>query len=264
MVKMPLYDRIGLGYARSRPADPRITTALRDALGLAPPSTILDVGAGTGKYARALAEYGFTVFAIEPSSVMRAQCESHPAVHSIAAAAEDIPLEAGVAQGAFIVLALHHFRDRRRALSEILRIIGPGPLVIFSFEPRALVRFWLSDYFPRLGREVPSSFSELEDIADEVMRCTGRRIQTIPFALPRDLEDKFAAAGWARPEMYLDPNVRSGISSFSLMPVEEVEQGVQRLSGDLDSGAWDRRFGALRTADRLDLGYRFIVALELR
>jgi SAM-dependent methyltransferase len=180
----------------------------------------------------------------------------------IAASAEEIPLMAGEADGAFVVLALHHFLDRRRALKEILRIIDRGPLVIFSFEPRALAGFWLADYFPKLGREIRSSYSELGDVAEEVRALTGRVVQSRPFPLPRDLEDKFAASGWATPESYLDPEVRRGISSFSLMPADELAHGVKRLSDDLASGAWDRRHGWLRTESHLDVGYRFITATD--
>jgi hypothetical protein len=132
-------------------------------------------------------------------------------------------------------------------------------LVVFSFEPGALGKFWLADYFPTLGREVPSSFSALPDVGAEVGRLTGRTARVIPFPLPPDLTDRFAAAGWARPEVYLDAGVRRGISSFSLMSPDQVQQGVARLAEDLATGAWDRRYPGLRDQPSLDVGYRFIV-----
>jgi ubiquinone/menaquinone biosynthesis C-methylase UbiE len=257
---MFLYDTIGVGYAKSRPADDRIVNALISAIGLPAGSTLLDVGAGTGKYARALADRGYAVIAVEPSEIMRSQSIPHPQVHMIAAAAEHIPLADGSAHGAFVVLALHHFQDRAMALREMLRVVGDGPLVIFTFEPSALGRFWLADYFPRLGREIRSSFAELDDVAKEIASLTGRTARPIPFPLPRDLEDKFAAAGWSNPETYLDDNVRNGISSFALMLVNEVSEGLSRLSAELVSGVWDRKYGSLRHQTHLDVGYRFIVA----
>lgn len=145
---MPLYDAIGTEYSQSRPADERIVRGLCNALQLPPGSTLLDVGAGTGKYARALADCGYRVLAIEPSTVMREQSVPHPAIKMIPASAEYIPLAAGEADGAYIVLALHHFDDRRRALREILRVIGRGPLVIFSFEPSAFHVFGCRSIFP--------------------------------------------------------------------------------------------------------------------
>ncbi len=256
---MPLYDAIGKDYAKTRQADRRIVHGLCEVLGLAPSSTILDVGAGTGKYSRALADLGFQVNAVEPSEVMRAQSLPHPRVKMIAAVAEEIPLPAASADGAVIVLALHHFSHREKALAEILRIIGRGPLVIFTFQPREMRRFWLADYFPKLGREIDSSFSQLKNVAEEVRRLTGRKVREIPFLLPHDLEDRFAAAGWAEPESYLKSEIRNGISSFALMDPAEVSDGIARLSADLASGEWDRWHGALRTQEYFDAGYQFIV-----
>lgn len=255
-----LYDSIGMGYAKSRAADYRIVGRLCDALALPSAATILDVGAGTAKYARALGDRGFNVLAIEPSEVMRAQGIPHPRVRLIGASAEDIPLATDSAHGAIVVLALHHFLDRKKALGEIIRVIGRGPLVIFGFEPTVLQRFWLAHYFPNLGREIGSSYSILSDVAEEVKALTGRMVRSDPFPLPRDLEDKFAASGWATPEIYLDSQVRSGISSFSLMSHREVEHGVRQLAEDLASGAWDRRYGRLRMEPSLDVGYRLITA----
>src|SRR3954451_20250117 len=112
---MQLYDAIGRDYAKTRLADARIVNGLEEALHLAHSSTILDVGAGTGKYSRALADLGFTVLSIEPSEIMRGQSLAHPRVTTIAAGAEDIPLPSDSADGAIIVLALHHFPDRKKA-----------------------------------------------------------------------------------------------------------------------------------------------------
>ena len=258
-----LYDTIGVGYAKSRPADQRIVQGLAAALDLPVGAVILDVGAGTGKYARALADRGFHLLAVEPSDVMRRQGLPHPRVSLIPASAEVLPLAAGAAAGAIIVLALHHFRDRATALREVLRVIGRGPLVIFTFEPRDLSAFWLCEYFPRLGGTEGNSFLELADVAGEVRRLTGRTVHSIPFPLPRDLTDQFGAAGWARPESYLQAEVRNGISSFALMDPSEVASGVARLREDLASGRWDQRHGSLRQQSHWDAGYRFIVAKDL-
>jgi SAM-dependent methyltransferase len=256
---MQLYDAIGKGYANTRPADLRIVSALVSSLALPSGSTVLDVGAGTGKYARALADLGYAVVAVEPSEVMRTQAVPHKRIRWLDSCAENLPLADREIDGAFIALALHHFIDRGKALREILRVIGSGPLVIFTFEPRQLGRFWLADYFPALGREICSSFSELEDVAKEVADLTSRKVRTIPFPLPRDLQDKFAAACWATPESYLDSSIRNGISSFALMKPDSVIEGLARLDADLASGRWDAKYRSLRSLATYDAGYKFIV-----
>lgn len=256
---MALYDTIGRSYAKTRLADDRIVNALVASMALPRGSTILDVGAGAGKYSRAMADCGFSVIAVEPSEVMRAQSLPHERVVWVPAAAEGIPLPDDSADGAFVVLALHHFTDRARALQEITRVIGQGPLVIFTFEPSVLRRFWLADYFPKLGHEIRSSFSELKNVASELKALTSRKARSVTFPLPRDLQDKFAAASWATPESYLDPEVRNGISSFPLMKNRDVEDGVTRLRADLETGRWDAKYGKLRSQKSCDAGYKLII-----
>jgi SAM-dependent methyltransferase len=256
---MPVYNTIGHGYAKTRLADSRITSRLIELLNLPANAQILDVGAGTGKYARALAEQGYQITALEPSEVMRAQSVPHQAVQFLPGFAENIPLPDHSRDGAIVVLATHHFEDRNAAFREIFRVVGEGPLVLFTFDLKALRTFWLADYFPKLGCSFRTSFSAQTDVAAELKLVTSRKVSVIPFPLPRDLEDKFGAASWARPEDYLDPVIRNGISDFSLMNEVDLTQGLAKLKADLQSGDWDSQYGFLRTQASYDIGYQFIV-----
>jgi hypothetical protein len=65
---------------------------------------------------------------------------------------------------------------------------------------------------------------------------------------------------WRRPEAYLDPAVRAGMSGFALLDQRVVDAGVARLEADLESGAWERRFGHIRSLDALDVCYRLVVS----
>ena len=78
------------------------------------------------------------------------------------------------------------------------------------------------------------------------------------FELPHDLVDCFAAAGWCRPEMYLDPSIRSCMSPFAVADADAVVHGVRILAKDLESGFWDERYGQLRSLEKWDVGYRFV------
>jgi hypothetical protein len=78
-------------------------------------------------------------------------------------------------------------------------------------------------------------------------------------AIPHDCVDGFLAAFWRRPEAYLDPGVRAGMSGFALLEQDVVDRGVARLKSDLDSGDWERRFGHIRSLDALDVCYRLLV-----
>jgi hypothetical protein len=67
-------------------------------------------------------------------------------------------------------------------------------------------------------------------------------------------------AYWRRPERYLDPAVRPGISTFHLLDEDVLERGLARLAADLESGAWKERNAALLDRNALDLGYRLVIA----
>ena len=78
--------------------------------------------------------------------------------------------------------------------------------------------------------------------------------------IPRDCLDGFTGSFWARPEAYLDPAERAGMSSFNSVRPEEYADGLARLAGDLAGGEWDRRYAHLRARDSYDIGYRLVVA----
>lgn len=258
---MPLYNQIGTGYARTRLADPRITARFLELLAVPSASTLLDVGAGTGKYARALADAGeHSIFAVEPSEVMVSQQEPHPLVTNVQASAESIPLPDASADAALVALAWHHFSDRPQALAEIHRVTGGGRLVLLVFDPSSFRSFWLADYFPQIGLQFRQTEElTIERLSEQLQAVWKRTPEIHPFPLPPDLADQFGAASWARPEAYLRPEIRQGISDFALMPPEELEPQLQRLEQDLESGAWDERYGALRTQESYEVGYRFVV-----
>ena len=256
---MVLYNSIGEGYNYSRKPDPRIVKRLIDLLDLPKGSTIADIGAGTGNYSNAIAEQGYKVIAIEPSSTMRSQAIDRSDVRWLSAKAEKIPLPDNSVDGAIIVLAMHHFSDRLSAIKEINRIVGDGKIVIFAFEQKQISSFWLCDYFPYFIRDTREAFPEIKIITEEIRQITQKNVEVISFPLPRDINDLFAAAGWARPELYLDANVRKGISSFAKMSGEEKEKGIKQLEIDLKSGIWDKKYGKLRNRESYDAGYRFLV-----
>lgn len=255
---MSLYDRIGKTYAQTRRSDPRITEKLLEILALFQAETIADIGAGTGSYALVLAECGYRVFAIEPSTTMRSQAIAHPAIQWIDAYADNLPLPDGSADAAIIMLAFHHFQGYRQALREIHRIAGAGKIVLFTYDPEKISSFWLTQYFPSLVADVQSTFLTIPRLISEIEAIANVAVNVVTFPLPNDLWDSFAAVGWARPELYLNSDIRNGISSFANITDDELNQGLENLRKDLEIGAWDRKHGHLRQQEQYDVGYRFI------
>lgn len=255
---MALYDVIGRDYTDHRAADRRIVDSLVRLLDLTPGALLADIGAGTGNYSNALAERGFAVIAVEPSSEMRGQAPAHDRVDWRAGVAEALPLADGAVDGLIVTLALHHFSSLPAAAREFRRVCPAGPAVIFTFDPRRGEVGWFADYFPTLLQKDFGLFPAIDEVAATIARETGWRCGFEAFPLPHDLADRNMHAGWNRPELYLDPTMRANTSGFARARPEEVTEGLERLRDDLETGAWDRRHGHLRIQDAFDAGFLFL------
>jgi SAM-dependent methyltransferase len=240
---LPLYDRIGRTYARVRRPDPRIEERIARAVG--PGSTVVSVGAGTGSY-----EPAGTILAVEPSAAMIAQRPSGSAP-AVQASAEAIPLEDGACDVALAVLTVHHWSDLEAGIAELRRVARRQ--VVLTWDPAFAEDYWLvADYLPRLASVNRGRFPAIERIAALLGEV---EVEAVP--VPHDCLDGFQSAYWRRPEAYLDPVVRAGISDFALL--DDGELGFRdRLAADLESGAWRARHGDLLDLEEIDLGYRLL------
>lgn len=95
---------------------------------LLPPGAarVLDVGAGTGKLTRQLAQRGLDVAAVEPLAGMREQLAAAvPGVPVYAGSAERIPLPDRSVDAVLLAQAWH-WVDPARAVPEVARVLVPG------------------------------------------------------------------------------------------------------------------------------------------
>ena len=113
-------------YAHGRPDYPPALGAwLRDALALGPGRSVVDLGAGTGKFTGLLVDTGAVVTAIEPVDAMRAVlAREWPGVRALAGTAQTMPLEDGSVDVVVCAQAFHWFATRE-ALDEIHRVLKP-------------------------------------------------------------------------------------------------------------------------------------------
>lgn len=254
-----IYDIIGDSYNKNRTADERTLKIIIELLNLPAGKLIVDIGAGTGNYANALANLGYRLFAVEPSEIMREQAVPNGNVAWIAGLAESLPLHDASMDGAVIVLALHHFSNIRNAAKEVARVCPGGPLVVLTMDPRESEEFWFYDYFPEIAQHVLESFPQLNEAVDIFSGIKNWSTQVIKFPLPHDFADKNMCAGWNRPEIYLDPMMRQNTSGFALASKPVVQRGITLLENDLQSGKWDKINGYLRRKDSFDAGFRFLL-----
>jgi len=252
------YDVIGENYNKNRTADERILKNIVDLLDLPTGKLIADIGAGTGNYTNALANMGYSLFAIEPSEIMRKQAVPDSKITWISGLAESLPLQDNSIDGVIIILATHHFSDINNAAKEVARVCPTGPLVMLTMDPRESEKFWFNDYFPEIAQHVLNSFPPLNEAVNIFSSINNWSTQIIRFPLPYDLADKNMCSGWNRPEIYLNPLMRQNTSGFALAPPSAVQEGLKLLENDLQSGKWDELNGHLRRQERFDAGFRFL------
>ena len=246
------YDRIGRTYTATRRPDPRIAGAIRAALGDA--RSVLNVGAGTGNYEPRDRE----LIALEPSPVMIAQRPAGlaPAVQG---RAEDLPFEDGSFDAVMAILSDHHWSDRRRGLTELSRV-ARRRVVLFNANPAEAELFWLTtEYLPEFLELLPPRYRRAGAWSDELGEILGE-VELIPVPVPHDCTDGFYGAYWRRPEAYLDPTVRAGISVFAQLSSRAVVRATDALREDLETGRWHKRHSELLTTDELHLGYYVVTA----
>ena len=114
-------------YERVRPSYPDAAVDwLAELLGIDESSTVLDLGAGTGKLTRVLLGRVGRVIAVEPGPEMLAQLEhAVPEAEAILGPAEAIPLGDDSVDAVVCGQSFHWFRTDE-ALGEIARVLRPG------------------------------------------------------------------------------------------------------------------------------------------
>ncbi|MEO7224079.1 MAG: class I SAM-dependent methyltransferase [Devosia sp.] len=121
------FDTDAARYARGRPDYPaEVDGWLRDTLDLEPGKTVVDLGAGTGKFTRRPIATGAAVIAVEPVAAMRQKFSKDlPDVPVLDGSATAIPLPDASVDAIVCAQAFHWFATAE-ALAEMRRVLKPG------------------------------------------------------------------------------------------------------------------------------------------
>ena len=250
MGQIARYDQIGGGYSLTRREDPRIASAIRNALGDA--RSVVNVGAGTGSYE----PDDRYVIAVEPSDVMAAQ--RPPTISpALRASAGDLPLRDNSTDAAMAVLTIHHWDDELERGIQEMRRVARDTVVILTYDPLVSSEMWLmADYLPEVAQLDRRIFPAPRLLVSWL--GGGARIEVLP--IRRDTPDWMLGSFWAHPERVLDARARSATSGFARLDASVVERVVGDVRRDLESGVWDERYGHLRKLDAFDAGLRLVVS----
>ena len=219
------YDSFAPAYAAHRRADPAVVDALAARAG----ARALEVGAGTGNYAAALAERGFEVVGVEPSAGMRARS----AVELLAGTADALPCPDTTFDLVFSVDVIHHVPDVPAAFSEAARVLVPGGRLCTvtddeeSIRGRAIHRRYFPDTLAvELARypTLPTLRAAAEDAG--LVPCAVDRVKhTVVFT-------------------DVAPFRELAFSSLALIGKDALRRGIEELERDLERGpmtAMDRK-----------------------
>lgn len=215
------FDRGADAYERGRPEYPAeaVDWLLPDGA-----HTVLDLGAGTGKLARALTARELEVFAVDPSPKMLEQLRAAvPEAIASEGTAEDIPL-ADRSVDAVLVAQAWHWVDQSRALPSVARVLRPSGTLGLVWNIRDERVPWVARLTTVMHVATGEQFVESGDI----QRGPFGEIETANFEWSRD---------FTRPEILDLLRSRSYFITASAEEQEGIIAGVNELlDADPDVG----------------------------
>ncbi|WBB76630.1 methyltransferase domain-containing protein [Micromonospora sp. WMMD1128] len=222
MARIAYDDTDAEAFAATRHLSDDGLTAWRDAvtrhLAPRPGLRLLDLGAGTGSWARRFTAWfpGLEVVAVEPSAAMRARCVVRPV---LAGDAAHLPLDDASVDAAWLSTVIHHVPDLAAAARELRRVVRPGgPVLIRSAFAGRHEAITLFRFFPEAVRVLDTypSVAEVEAVFADAGFASAS-VEPVPQVTAASLRE---AAGTLRREAH---------TPLQLITDEEYAAGVVRL-----------------------------------
>jgi ubiquinone/menaquinone biosynthesis C-methylase UbiE len=191
--------------------------------------TLLDLGAGTGRFSVLLAEaFEARVVGVEPSAKMRADAErgsAHPRVVYREGSAGAIPAADGEFDFALLSMIIHHVPDLDAGARELHRVLKRDGLVFIrnTFSGRLEgIRHY--DFFPAARAIDEARLPRVERVR-EAFEARGFAFEALD-TVEQEIDPSLAA--------HYDRIKRRALSSFDLISDTEFEQGLQRMRVAVD------------------------------
>jgi ubiquinone/menaquinone biosynthesis C-methylase UbiE len=185
---------------------------------------VLDLGAGTGLFSAAIAQwFGTAVVAVEPSAGMRRQARAkraHPRVACVGGIGEQLPLRDGCCDSAWLSTVIHHLADLAACADELRRVLRPGGWVLvrqaFPDRPEPSTRLFM--FWPAARAILARAPTVQATIATfTVAGFTLHRLEQVADHSAASLKEAYARA-----------RVRAD-TLFRLLPDAEFTRGLEAL-----------------------------------
>jgi DNA-binding transcriptional MerR regulator len=221
-------------YDASRGVSPDVLRAITAAIAVAPGRTLLDVGGGTGNYAAALRDVGWSPTIVDASPEMR-QAAELKGLATVAGDATHLPFADGTFDALTMISMLHQVADWKAAFAEAQRVLrADGVLAVMGLTADHLREVtWAFDLFPSMRSFALDRRPTLEQLQTQLPGCS-----TTPIWFS-DLSDASIGALCAHPEAMLDEDRRRQTSFFERLErdnPDELRAGLRTLETWLASG----------------------------
>jgi len=231
------YDAWARTYDDTRGASPSVLRPLLDALGPPEGRSLLDIGGGTGNFAKALAGEGFRVALGDYSPEMARRASAKLGGSPVLVAdAPHLPFGDASFDCAISVNVLGHVEDWRAMLREARRVIREGPYVMKASTRETLTANWVMEYLPGILHHAPTHhYSGEAGIIDALQEAGFAR-----FELSRvhytEMVDGSLQALKHFPEVFLDDERIMNTATVKRLPAPERDAGLAAIRRDYESG----------------------------
>jgi len=187
---------------------------------------VLDLGCGTGKFARVLAERSLArVWGVDPSAEMLAEARKRvpSSVGLKLGEAERLPFKADWFDAA-VLWTVVHLIQRPLAFAELKRVLAPGGrLAIITFAPEHFTSYWQNEFFPSIPRIDLERHPSPERLSEELQSAGFETPWFVPLVQQAELSREVA----------LERIRGRSISTFDLLDEDEIRAGTEKAEREL-------------------------------
>jgi ubiquinone/menaquinone biosynthesis C-methylase UbiE len=187
---------------------------------------VLDVGCGTGKFARVLSERGLArVWGIDSSAEMLAEARERvpSSVGLKLGEAERLPFKDGYFDAA-VLWTVVHLIEWSLAFEELHRVLAPGGRVaIVTFAPEHFAGYWQNEFFPSIAEIDLARHPSPEQLTKELGAAGFDTPRFVRLLQTSELDRQLA----------LERIRGRSISTFDLLDEDEISAGTEKAEREL-------------------------------
>lgn len=222
------YDQAAAQYAAHRRIHPGVFQELCQQGWLTAMSRVVEVGCGTGNYAKTLvSHFGCTAYGLDPSAAMLARArDRRENVVWLLGRAEELPLLDGSLDLVFSVDTIHHVGDKAAFYREAARVLRPGGRVCTVTDSEDMIRRReiLSGYFPETVDLELARYPRLAQVEEWMAKANLEAFGLVT------VEERYELSS-------AQPFRDRAYSVLHLIPERAWRSGLERLERDLAQGA---------------------------